>query len=135
MNTFVTIFGVLVFLSPIFFIGYRVGFRRGLRAASYGQRQSAYNEKRIIAEGLDWLVNIAYTDARKKRSERRVTVHRVYGRTPKTPTHIEGYCHTRRQARTFIVANIQQLIDLSTGVVADNAQAAIAARLNTSLEK
>ncbi len=110
---------------------YWVGYRRGQRAGLPLQRETAgtYNEKHILAENLDWPVEISYTDASKKKSKRRVTVHRIYGREPQTPTYIEGYCHKRKQARTFRVDQICQLTNLSTGVIADNAQKEISGQL------
>lgn len=128
MSTVSLVFLIGLVLSPIFYVGYRVGYRRGLRAQGTASMPPAQ-----LLEGLDWPVEITYTDYAKNRSQRRVTVQRVQGDDTDHPTHIEGYCHSRKQARTFRVANIQQLTDLSTGEVAKNPQTAIREKVKASL--
>jgi len=120
MEIFSILFGFALVMAPPFYIGYRIGLRRGQRTGIHTTRSE------VLADGLSWRIEIVYADASGSPSTRQVTVHRVVGNQRRQPDYIEGYCHLRREARTFSVARIKQLTNLTTGVVSDKPRDEIA---------
>lgn len=127
------LWGVALILLIPFVLGYWMGYRGGKRKVASAvppRGDGSYDEKHILADGLDWQVEIVYVDSAHKESKRRITVHRIYGRVPEVPTYIEGYCHIRKSARTFKVENIMQLTNLATGEIVKNAGLEIAGKVS-----
>ena len=64
-----------------------------------------------------WSCQIVYVDSKGAGSERQITCSKLdgYGAV----THIQAYCHSREQPRTFKIENIRELVDLSTGELVD----------------
>ena len=55
-------------------------------------------------------VNFSYTDAKGKKSDRQVVLHRIF-KDSKTRFYLEGYCKLRRAERTFNSEKIELLHD------------------------
>ncbi len=87
-----------------------------------GQKTGAYIDADVLKGELNRRYKLTYTDSDGDATEREVTVHRVLGfiktRVSKGQPfvqYIQGYCHLRKEERTFSVRNIEELLDLSTG--------------------
>lgn len=135
MSHVATLFFVVLFLSPIFYVGYRVGYRRGQRSSVHSDatKLSRRPAREVtLAGNLNHDVMLTYVDSSGERTERRFTIHEILGGPKKGPTYIMGYCHLRKQPRTFKVEFIEQLIDLSTGVVSEKPRDVIATFLHPS---
>lgn len=72
-----------------------------------------------------WACQIVYIDTKGVETERQITCSKLDGYG--AATHIQAYCHSRERPRTFKIASIQELMDLSTGEVVDAFEAAITA--------
>jgi hypothetical protein len=55
-------------------------------------------------------VNFSYTDAKGKKSDRKVVLHKIF-KDSKTRFYFEGYCQLRRAERTFDSEKIELLHD------------------------
>lgn len=55
-------------------------------------------------------INFTYTDASKKKTKRRVVMHKMM-KDSKTRFYFEGYCQLRKASRTFNSDNMQDLHD------------------------
>lgn len=64
-----------------------------------------------------WACQIVYVDTKGVESERQITCSKLDGYG--TATHIQAYCHSRERPRTFKIASIRELMDLSTGEIVD----------------
>lgn len=68
-------------------------------------------------EVSSWACQIVYVDTKGVESERQITCSKLDGYG--AATHIRAYCHSRERPRTFKIASIRELMDLSTGEVVD----------------
>lgn len=75
---------------------------------------------------------LTYVDSNGERSHRRFTIHEILGGPKKGPVYILGYCHLRKAPRTFRIEFIEQIVDLSTGVVSDKPRDVIATFLHAA---
>jgi predicted DNA-binding transcriptional regulator YafY len=65
------------------------------------------------------LVFIRYTDAQGARSQRRITMKRLFPRGD--DIYIEAYCHERLAARHFYASRIREIVDMETGETSSDA--------------
>lgn len=61
-------------------------------------------------------VNFSYTDAKGKKSDRQVVLHRIF-KDSKTRFYLEGYCKLRRAERTFNSEKIELLHDTNGEII------------------
>lgn len=69
---------------------------------------------------------LRYRDAEGAATARRITVRQVTRRAD-GDVLVVAYCHERRAMRSFLASRVDELIDLSTGEVAENPTAYLAA--------
>ncbi len=86
--------------------------------------QSVVGQCSILARDLALPVMLRYRDPAGHETSRRVTVDRLIGGLDRTGSavvlEINGFCHLRRQPRSFMLGRILELADAETGeIIAD----------------
>lgn len=118
-STAAIMMAVVIIGAPLY-IAYRAGYRRGFSKANQGVGTFApMDEKRyVMADKILWPVKIKYRNFQGEASERTVDVQCIYGdKESNLPSHIDGYCHKRKERRTFRLDRVDEIIDLRTGVI------------------
>lgn len=86
----------------------------------------------VLARNLSIVLWLEYVDVKGEPTERKITVRQVHGYpgpTRLTITHVTGFCHLRRDFRTFRVDRIKVAADGLTGEVIDDADAWLSRRI------
>lgn len=86
-----------------------------------GNPEYLKNEK-ILRDNLSLLYRINYSDADGEETTRDVDIKRILG-SKKYTRYIQGYCHLRREPRSFKIERISSFIDLHTGLVVEGRKA------------
>jgi len=94
-------------------------FAQGAASVIYGEDDdemhlSDLSERDQVSS---WACQIVYVDTKGVETERQITCSKLDGYG--AATHIQAYCHSRERPRTFKIASIRELMDLSTGEMVD----------------
>ena len=74
----------------------------------------------MLAKGLNLAVEFTYRDRFDRVTHRRANVHVIHGDESDNPVAITAHCHLRRAERTFVLARMSNMVDLSIGELVES---------------